>query len=95
MKPKLLSWTMRGLNEDKRLRARNLLRQWKADIIRLQDSRMELISSNVMRSLLGCEHVDWCYSASREASGGILLMWDRRIVENIKEYGGFFCCLFV
>jgi hypothetical protein len=31
---KILSWNVRGLNEgDKRLRVRNLLRQWKADII--------------------------------------------------------------
>jgi hypothetical protein len=34
MKPKNLSWNVRGLNEgSKHLRVRNLLRQWKVDII--------------------------------------------------------------
>jgi hypothetical protein len=34
--------------------------------------------------------VDWCYSASRGAFSGILLMWDWRIVEKIEECVGEF-----
>jgi len=75
MKSKLLSWNVRWLSEgDKRLGVRNLLRQWKADIIYLQESKFELISRSVVCSLWGCQHVDWCYSSSRGASCGILLM---------------------
>lgn len=37
--------------------------------------------------------MDWCYSTSRGASDGILLLWDMRVVEKIKECGGFYCCL--
>jgi len=86
MNPKLLSWNVRGLNEcDKRMRVKNLLRQWKANIICLQESKLELISSSVVQILLGCQHMDWCYSPSRGASGGILVMWDRRVVEKIEE----------
>jgi exonuclease III len=34
MKPKILSWNVRGLNEgQKRLRVRNLLQDWKVDIV--------------------------------------------------------------
>lgn len=54
-------------------------------IICLQEFKLELISNSVMRSLGWCQHLDWCYSASRGASGRILLMWDRRVVEKIKE----------
>jgi exonuclease III len=37
MKTKILSWNVRGLNEGgKRLKVRNLIRQWNADIICLQ-----------------------------------------------------------
>jgi hypothetical protein len=36
-------------------------------------------------SLWGCIHVDWCYLGSLGAFGGILLMWDRRVVEKIKD----------
>jgi hypothetical protein len=85
LKPKLLSWNVRGLNEGgKRLRVRSILRQWKADIICLQETKMECISSSLVRSLWGCQHVDWCYLASRGASYGILLMWDGRVVEKIE-----------
>jgi hypothetical protein len=31
--------------------------------------------------------VDWCYKASREASSGILLMQDRKVMEKIKYVG--------
>jgi hypothetical protein len=30
----------------------------------------------------------WVYLGSRGASGGILLMWDRKVVEKIEEYMG-------
>jgi len=32
-----------------------------------------------------CFHVDWCYLGANGASGGILLMWDRRVVEKVEE----------
>jgi exonuclease III len=86
MKPKLLSWSVRGFNEGaRRLRVRNLLREWKADVVCLQETKMEDMSSSVVRSLWGCHHVDWCCLNCRVASGGILLMWDRRVVQKIEK----------
>jgi hypothetical protein len=38
-----------------------------------------------VRSLWGCHFVDWCYLASCGASGGILLMWDKRIEVYVRE----------
>jgi hypothetical protein len=29
--------------------------------------------------------VVWCYSTSRGVFGGILLMWDRRVVKKVYE----------
>lgn len=29
--------------------------------------------------------MDWCYSPSRGSSDGILVIWDRRVVEKIEE----------
>jgi hypothetical protein len=37
---------------------------------------------------MGCSHADWCCLDSTGGSGGILLMWDRRVVERIEEYVG-------
>jgi exonuclease III len=48
MKPKILSWNVRGLNErDKRLRIRSLLRDWKVDIVCLQETKLEFVSRAV------------------------------------------------
>jgi exonuclease III len=45
MRPRILSWNVRGLNErDKRCRAGNLHREWKADIAFLQETKLELLS---------------------------------------------------
>jgi hypothetical protein len=30
----------------------------------LQEYKLELISNSVVHNLWGCQHVDWCYSAS-------------------------------
>ena len=38
---------------------------------------MELITRDFVRSLWGCQHVDWVYLGSIGALGGILAMWDR------------------
>jgi hypothetical protein len=91
MKSKILSWNVRGLNEGvKRLRVRNLLRQWKENIFCLQETKLEIISNNIVRSLWGCPFVDWCYLASCGASGGLLIMWDKRILEKIDVFMGEF-----
>lgn len=81
-----MSWNLRGLNEgDERRRVRNLLKQWKANVIYLQETKLEYISSSVVSSLWGYQHVDWRCFDSRGASGGILLMWDRRVVKKIEK----------
>jgi hypothetical protein len=70
----------------------------KANIICLQETKLELISSNFVRSLWGCQFLDWYYLPSSEASGGILLMWDKRVVKKIESCGGIvlsctWCCI--
>jgi hypothetical protein len=89
MKPKILTWKVRGLNAiEKRLEIRGLLKEWKADIVCLVETKMAIIFREVVRSLWGCYHVDWCYLGANGASGGILLMWDRRVVEKVEECVG-------
>jgi exonuclease III len=59
MIPKIVSWNVRGLNErNKRMRIRGLLRDWEVDIVCLQETKLEYISREVIKSLWGCQHVD-------------------------------------
>ena len=61
----------------------NLLRQWRVDIVCLQETKLELISRRVINSIWGYPYVDWCYVAAIGAAGGILLMWDKRVVNRL------------
>ncbi|KAG6636557.1 hypothetical protein CIPAW_11G119300 [Carya illinoinensis] len=97
MLPKILTWNVRGLNDiNKRLRIRSLLRQWKVDIICLQETKLKQITRRTIQSIWGCQYVGWAYLPSDGALGGILVMWDKRVVENIDKFVGeyFVGCLF-
>jgi exonuclease III len=91
MKPKLLPWSVRGLNDgDKCMRVKNLLREWKVDTICFQETKLEVMSRSIVCNLWGCHHVDWCCLDFRGVSGGFLILWDRRVVEKINECVGVF-----
>jgi hypothetical protein len=66
------------------------------DLVCFQETKMESISNGFVQSLWGCLYVDWCHVDSRGASGGILLMWNRRAVSRIDTCMGRFmgACLF-
>ncbi|XP_059451141.1 uncharacterized protein LOC132181936 [Corylus avellana] len=51
---------------------------------------MEVISREVIHSLWGGQHVGWKYKGSNGLSGGMLMMWDRRVVECKEECVGLF-----
>ena len=89
MKPKIIAWNVRGLNAfKKRLRIRGLLKEWKADVVCLIETKMGVITREVVQSLWRGQHVDWFYKRAVGASGGMLLMWDRRVVEKREDCMG-------
>ena len=47
----------------------------------------------LIRSLLGSLHVDWISLGSNGALGGILLMWDKRVLEKIDAAYGYYSLL--
>ena len=51
---------------------------------------MEWVTRGLVRSIWSCPYIDWLYLGSKGASGGILLMWDQRVVEKIEEAMGHF-----
>ena len=91
MNLKILFWNIKGLNEKKmRLHICNLLRTWRTDIICLQETKLEWITRRLDRSIWSCPYIDWLYMGSKGASGGILLMWNQRVVEKVEEAVGHF-----
>ena len=91
MNLKILSWNVRGLNDKKKcLLIRNFLRSWRANIVCFQETKLKWVTRGIVRSIWGCPFLDWLYLGSEGASSGILLMWDRRVVEKLEEAVGIF-----
>jgi hypothetical protein len=82
---------VKWLNEGKKhLRVRRLLSQWKVNIVCLQETKLEMITPSLVQSLWRCPYVEWSHVPSIGASGGILLMWDRRVVSKVDVCQGNF-----
>ena len=91
MNLQLVSWNVRGLNDGaKRLCVRNLLHTWKADIMCLHETKLDGIDRAMIRSLWRCRYVNWLCLDFMGASGGIIVMWDTRVVEKVEEAIGCF-----
>ena len=60
MKLKILSWNVKGLNDfRKRLVVKNLLREWKCDVVCLQETKLTGMDRQKVCSLWSCPYVDW------------------------------------
>ena len=84
MNLRLLSWNVRELNNPrKRLVYKNLLKEWKCDIVCLQETKVASINATFVRSLWGSPFFDWVALDAVQTSGGVLLVWDKRVFEKL------------
>ena len=59
MKIKLISWNVRGLNDHrKRLVVKNLLREWKCDVVCFQETKIASTNKQLACSLWSCPYMD-------------------------------------
>ena len=91
MNLRLLSWNVRGLNNPrKRLVCKNLLKEWKCDIVCLQETKVASIDIAFVRSLWGSPFIDWVSLDVVQSLGGVLLVWDKRVLEKLDVIVGQF-----
>lgn len=88
-------WRLKDLI--KHLWVKNMIWKWKVDVICLQETKLKVIDRNIIRSLWGCSYAGWASLASKGASRGILVMWDKKIVNLVEEFVGEFLvtCSFI
>ena len=83
---RMLLWNVRGLND---LRKRDVfkffLRDWRCDLICLQETKLEVVSLSVIRSLWGNFSIGFVFLKVIGASGGIIVMWDKSTF-NLVSY---------
>ena len=91
MKLKMVSWNVRGLNDSqKHLVVRNLLHEWKCDVVCLQEIKLAGIDRQLVCSSWGCLYVDWVALDADQTADGVLIMWDRRVLKKLEVMVGSF-----
>ena len=76
MKLRILSWNVRGANDnDKRKVINALIKAQKVDLICLQETKMQEMSKRIVKSLGVGRCLDWGAINSRGASGGVLVFF--------------------
>ena len=91
MNLKILSWNVRGLNDcRKRSIVKNLLHEWKCDVICLKETKLSSMDRQMVGNLWNYPFVDWVALDAVQTASGVLLMWDRRVLERTEVLVGSF-----
>ena len=69
---------------------KNMLRDWKGDVVCLQETNLATVDLVTIRSIWGNMYVGWEVLNAIHSAGGILLMWDKRVLEKLDCYIGTF-----
>ena len=97
MKIKILSWNVRGVNDpDKRKVIKNFLRSHRADLVCLQETKVQEMNIDMVRSLGVGRCLNWKALNAEGSAGGILLLWDKSRINLVDSVVGSFSvsCLF-
>ena len=88
---RLLSWNVRGFNSPhKRDTMKNLLKEWKCEVVCFQETKLDCTNSVAVKSLWGSSFVDWETLDAIHTAGGIIVIWDTRVFEKIDCVVGSF-----
>ena len=85
MNLKLLSWNVRGANDiNKRRIIKSVVRKQKVDLFCIQETKIQLMTEGVVKSLAVGRFLDWRALEVVGASGGVLICWDKRSLEILE-----------
>ncbi|RVW16145.1 hypothetical protein CK203_074270 [Vitis vinifera] len=91
MKLRLVSWNVRGANDSsKRKVIKAMIRSQRADLVCIQEMKIQTMTEGVVRSLGSGRFLDWGAMGAQGSTGGILVCWDKRSLELLEmEVGNF------
>lgn len=82
MKLCILTWLVRpvrGLNNpQKKDFVKNLLKEWRCDVVCLQVTKIDAMDANMIRSLWGSPFVDWTVLDAVDTVGGCYYYWKKK-----------------
>ena len=69
---------------------KNWLREWKCDVVCLQETKIASMNRQLVYSLWGCPYVDWAILEANRTVGGILIIWDKKVLDKVEVMVGTF-----
>ena len=69
---------------------KNLLKDWKCDIVCFQETKVSSTDVAFVQSLWGSPFIDWAVLEVVKTLGGVLLIWDKRVYEQLDIFVGQF-----
>ena len=97
MRIRILSWNVRGVhNVEKRGIIKAFLKLQKVNLICLRGTKLKGIFRGLIRSLGVGRFVDWVASNAVGVGGGILILWNSRVLQllEVEEHQFSFSCKF-
>lgn len=85
--PKILVWNVRGLNSlARRTAIYQAVEVAKVDIVCLQETKMAVVSDEVVQQCLGNRFENFFYVPVNGTRGGILIAWDHLVVSITNRH---------
>ena len=95
MNLRLLSLNVRGLNNPQKQEVcRNLLKEWKCDIVCFQETKLSSLDSLVVQSLWGSPYLDWVALDAVNTTGGCFWFGTREFFKKLIVLWVFFLLMF-
>lgn len=54
----------------------------------MQETKFKGMDSSIARDFWGSEEVDWSYADAEGASGGLLIMWKKKVIDSLFSFKG-------
>lgn len=88
---KIISWNVKGLGGVEKCRkVKECVEKHKLDIVGLQETKKEVLTSRLLGSVVGKDLFEWCGLPANGTVGGIVCVWNPVTVRKVREIIGNF-----
>lgn len=86
---RIISWDVKGLwSPRKNFSIKEVLRKYKADVIKMQETKKQSINKKCLQTLWGVRGPNWVFTPADGSAGGMFFPWKYDFYELISmEYG--------